>query len=83
MKTNLLDRVVIDPKICFGKPTIKGTRIWVSLILDSLASGLTIDAILEEYPELTETDVRACISYGAMITNMGFSEIDLKYANEI
>ncbi len=39
--TSLLDRISIDPHVCFGKPCIKGTRIWVSLILDFLASGET------------------------------------------
>jgi hypothetical protein len=42
-----LDRIVIDPNVCFGKPCIKGTRIWVSLILDFLASGETAERILK------------------------------------
>ena len=46
----LLNRISINPNICFGKPCIKGTRIWVSLILDMLADGMTFDAFLEEYP---------------------------------
>ena len=43
------DRIVINPEICHGKPCIKGTRIWVSLILDFLASGDSIEEILQEY----------------------------------
>ena len=43
----LLSRISIDPNICFGKPCIRGTRIWVSLLLDFLASGATIEEILE------------------------------------
>ena len=58
-------RICIDPKICHGRPCIKGTRIWVSLILDFLASGQTIEEILEEYPQLTREDIMACIAYGA------------------
>lgn len=46
----LLARISVDPNICFGRPCIKGHRIWVSLILDLLASGMTVKEILEEYP---------------------------------
>jgi len=61
----LLQRISIDPNVCFGKPCIRGTRIWVSLILDFLANGMSIEEILAEYPQLTEEDVRAAIAYGA------------------
>ncbi len=61
----LLNRISIDPRVCFGKPCIKGTRIWVSLILDFLASGMTPDEVLKQYPGLTGLDIRACIAFGA------------------
>lgn len=61
----LLERIRIDPNICFGKPCIRGTRIWVSLILDYLASGMTEQELLEEYPQLTHEDILAAIAYGA------------------
>jgi len=61
----LLGRISIDPTICFGKPCIRGTRIWVSLILDFLASGTTMEELLEEYPQLTMDNIRAAIAYGA------------------
>lgn len=61
----LLERIRIDPNICFGKPCIRGTRIWVSLILDYLASGVTEQELLEEYPQLTHEDILAAIAYGA------------------
>ena len=64
---SLLDRISIDPNICFGKPCIRGTRIWVSLILDFLASGETVERILEAYPQLTADDIRAAIAYGAEV----------------
>jgi uncharacterized protein (DUF433 family) len=64
--TALLDRISIDPKICFGKPCIKGTRIWVSLILDVLASGETDVQILAAYPQLQPEDIRASLAYAAM-----------------
>lgn len=61
----LLERISIDPNICFGKPCIKGTRIWVSLILDYLASGMSEREIIGEYPQLTREDILAAIAYGA------------------
>jgi uncharacterized protein (DUF433 family) len=51
--------------VCFGKPCIRGTGILVSLLLDFLASGTTVDQILEEYPQLTRDDILAAIAYGA------------------
>jgi uncharacterized protein (DUF433 family) len=59
------DRISVNPNVCSGKPCIKGTRIWVSLILDFLAGGTTIDEVLREYPQLTREDIQACIAYGA------------------
>lgn len=61
----LLERISINPNICFGKPCIRGTRIWVSLILDFLANGQSINEVLAEYPQLTIEDIRAAIAYGA------------------
>ncbi|MBX3472380.1 MAG: DUF433 domain-containing protein [Planctomycetes bacterium] len=62
---DLLERIAIDPAVCGGKPCIRGHRIWVSLILDFLASGMSTDEILREYPQLTAEDVRACVAYGS------------------
>ena len=61
----LLERISIDPNICFGKPRIRGTRIWVSLILDWLAAGSTSEELLSNYPQLTHEDILAAIAYGA------------------
>jgi uncharacterized protein (DUF433 family) len=65
--TSPLDRISIDPNVCFGKACIKGTRIWVSLILDFLASGETAEEILKAYPQLAAEDIRAAIAYGAEV----------------
>jgi uncharacterized protein (DUF433 family) len=62
-----LDRTSIDPQICFGKPCIKGTRIWVSHILDFLASSETEDQILATYPQLQPEDIRAALAYAAEV----------------
>lgn len=64
----LLERITIDPKICSGKPCIKGTRIWVSLVLDLLAGGMTETELLAEYPHLTHEDVLAAIAYGVEVS---------------
>ena len=72
----LLHRISVNPNICFGKPCIKGTRIWVSLILDFLSSGETIENILESYPHLTREDVLACIAYGAEMSCENYVELD-------
>lgn len=62
-----LDRISIDPNVCFGKPCIKGTRIWVSLVLDFLAEGQTEAEIIAQYPNLSSEDIRACLAYGAEV----------------
>jgi len=74
----LLDRISIDPKVCFGKPCIRGTRIWVSLVLDLLANGATIEELLAEYPQLSEEDIRAAIAYGAEMARERYVEVPLQ-----
>jgi uncharacterized protein (DUF433 family) len=64
-REKLLRRIWIDPARCFGKPCIRGHRIWVSLILDFLASSMTERQILKDYPGLEAADIQACIAYGA------------------
>ncbi len=61
----LLERITIDPEVCGGKPCIKGTRIWVSLVLDFLAAGMAEAELLAEYPQLVHEDVLAALAYGA------------------
>ncbi len=63
--TSLLDRISINPAVCGGKPCIKGTRIWVSLVLDLLAGGMSEVDLLADYPALAHDDVLAAIAYGA------------------
>jgi uncharacterized protein (DUF433 family) len=57
-------RITADPNVCFGTPCIRGTRIWVSLLLDFLDNGATMEELLAEYPQLTVEDVEAAMSYG-------------------
>ena len=76
----LLERISIDPNVCFGKPCIRGTRIWVSLLLDFMANGMTIEQILAEYPQLAADDIRAAIAYGAEMTRERYVDIPTKIA---
>lgn len=59
----LLNRITADPEIFGGKPIVRGMRISVELILSLLAQGQTVEAILDDYPELEADDVRACLAY--------------------
>lgn len=74
----LLDRISVDPNICFGKPCIKGTRIWVSLLLDWLAQGMTPEEVLREYPQLTAEDIRAALAYGAEMSRDRFVDMPME-----
>lgn len=74
----LRQRINIDPNICFGKPCIRGHRIWVSLILDFLANGASVDEIVQDYPQLEEADILACIAYGAEMSRERFVDIPLE-----
>ena len=76
----LLQRIWIDPQRCGGKPCIRGHRIWVSLILDLLASGSTTAEILTDYPGLSEADIHACIAYGAEMSRERYVTIPLEPA---
>jgi len=61
----LLERVSVDPAVCTGKPCIRGTRIYIAIILDALAEGLTPEQIVDHYPSLQIDDVRAAVAYAA------------------
>jgi uncharacterized protein (DUF433 family) len=74
-REELLQRIWIDPARCGGKPCIRGHRIWVSLILDLLASGAPATALLEDYPGLVEEDILACIAYGAEMSRERYVNI--------
>ena len=77
-KQELLSRISIDTNVCFGKPCIRGHRIWVSLVLDLLASGWTIRKLLEQYPGIEEADVLACIAYGAEMSRERYVDVPLE-----
>jgi uncharacterized protein (DUF433 family) len=58
-------RITIDPEIMLGKPTIRGTRLTVELILEEIASGATVADLLKDYPRLTHADVQAALQFAA------------------
>jgi len=64
-----LDRITVDPEICLGRPTIRGMRITVSVILKMLGSGASTADVLAAYPELEEEDVRQAILYAAWLAS--------------
>ncbi len=72
------ERISIDPKVCHGKPCIKGTRIWVSLIVDNLAAGSSEEEILEAYPSLSREDIRAALAFAAEMARERYVDIPLK-----
>ena len=61
------DYITIDPNICHGKACIKGTRVFVSIILDCLAEGMSDEEILENYPSLKKEHIKVALQYGAML----------------
>ncbi|MBD2364088.1 DUF433 domain-containing protein [Anabaena minutissima FACHB-250] len=79
---DLLSRISIEPNICFGKPGIRGHRIWVSLILDYLAGGAKIEEVLEAYSSIEREDVLAFIAYGAEMARDVFVELPLNQKKE-
>lgn len=60
-----LNRIAIDPEVRFGKPCVRGTRITVGDVLSYLASGMSEDDILGDFPQLTRDDIRACLAFAA------------------
>ena len=61
--------ITLDPNVCHGSACIKGTRIMVSVVLDNLAAGLSVDEILRSYPSLKRDSILAAISYAAELTH--------------
>jgi len=57
------ERIEIDSEICHGKPRIKGTRIFITVILEWLEAGKTFDEIIDAYPDLSKMDIAAAIKY--------------------
>lgn len=65
-----LSRITINPKVMGGKPTIRNMRFSVAQMLELLASGMTIEEVLADYPYLEAEDVMACLAYASMLANV-------------
>ena len=72
------DRIELNPRVCNGRPVIKGTRIPVSVILEQIAEGESWDSLLTGYPELKKEDIQAALIYAR--TSLDHSEIRSAYA---
>jgi len=80
-RDELLSRIAIDPNVCFGKPCVRGHRVWVSLVLDFLADGQSQDEILRNYPGLEQADILACIAYGAEMSRERYVDVPSEKAS--
>lgn len=65
-----LGRIEIDPAVCHGKPTIRGLRYPVEMILELLSAGMTYDEILADYPDLEHSDILAVLEYAARLSRV-------------
>jgi len=65
MDADYRDRIVLNPEVRFGKPTVRGTRITVGDVLGYLAGGMSEDQVLADFPQLTREDIRACLAFAA------------------
>jgi uncharacterized protein (DUF433 family) len=65
---DLLNRVTVDPDKCSGKPCIRGSRIYIAVILDGLAEGLSPEEIIDHYPQLTIDDIHGALAYAAELS---------------
>jgi uncharacterized protein (DUF433 family) len=70
MTSNLTERITINSEVCHGKPTIRGLRYPVDMMLELLASGMTTEEILLDYEDLQKEDILACIEYAAKLTQV-------------
>ncbi len=75
---NLLDRITIDPEISHGKPTIRGLRYPIEIILQLLSSGMSVDEILEDYEDLEREDIMAVLMYASKLSEVkSISKLDV------
>lgn len=65
-----LERITIDPDICHGRPTIRGLRYTVEMVLELLSSGMTVEEILSDYEDLEREDILAVLAYAARLTRI-------------
>lgn len=62
------EQISVDPNVCHGQACLRGTRIPVSVVLDNLAAGVSVESLLESYPSLSPSGIRAALAYAAEVT---------------
>ncbi len=67
MENELLKRITLNPKVCFGKPTIRNMRYPVETMLDLMSAGMTTEELLEDYPDLEKEDLQACLLFASKL----------------
>ena len=70
MTVDLLKRITINPEVLFGKPSIRNMRYSVAMILELFSAGMTMEEILEDYPDLEKEDIYACFMFAAKLVNV-------------
>lgn len=70
MENDLLKRITLNPKVCFGKPTIRNMRYPVETMLDLMSAGMTTEEILEDYPDLEKEDLQACLLFASKLVKV-------------
>ena len=70
MEKDLIKRITLNPKVCFGKPTIRNMRYPVEMILDLLSAGMTNEEILEDYADLESADIQACLLFASKLVKV-------------
>jgi uncharacterized protein (DUF433 family) len=70
MEKLVLNRITLNPNICFGKPTIRNMRYPVEMILDLLGAGMTTEELLEDYPDLEREDIAACLQFASKLVQV-------------
>ncbi len=74
----MFERISVDPKVCHGKPIIKGTRILVSNILGYLATGSTFEDVVKDYPQIKKEDILDAISFSSFLSSFESLSYDIK-----
>ena len=70
MEKIIKNRITLNPNVCFGKPTIRNMRYPVEMILDLLSAGMTIEELLEDYPDLEREDIAACLQFASKLVKV-------------
>ncbi len=70
MESKLLERITLNPNVCFGKPTIRNMRYPVETMLDLMSAGMTTEELLEDYPDLEKEDLQACLLFASKLVKV-------------